>query len=95
MFPHFVDLGNGNSVNNCVKYCREEKFIYAGVQFHTQCFCGNQFPQLPKYPKLNIFQCNLECRGDSSKMCGGHWANNVYETGNKGKKMISKILLLN
>lgn len=94
MFQHYVVLGVGNTVANCIKYCKEQKYIYAGVQHYDWCFCGNQFPKLPHFPKLNIFKCNTPCRGDDSKMCGGVWANNVYETGNKGKKLISKILLL-
>jgi len=61
------------TVEKCVAFCNSLSTTYAGVQFSTQCFCGNSFGA---YGESN--NCNMNCGGDANENCGGTWANSVY-----------------
>ncbi|KAG8845972.1 hypothetical protein FRB96_002198 [Tulasnella sp. 330] len=50
-------------------------YAYAGTEYQTQCFCGNSMTV--STPSTG---CSLTCGGDSSQICGGGWALNVYKT---------------
>ena len=65
----------------CQHYCAGQDFIYSGVQYKTQCFCGNDNPA--DTSKAPASECNLACSGDSTKMCGGSWRMNIYRSGNQ------------
>ncbi|MBJ6725035.1 WSC domain-containing protein [Geomesophilobacter sediminis] len=63
----------------CINYCRDEGFPYAGVQYGSQCFCGNRYGKYGQIPEKN---CKTACAGDSDLDCGGTWANAVYAVAN-------------
>jgi hypothetical protein len=70
---------NGGVINmdnltpsRCMQWCQERRFKYAGVQFSTQCFCGNSYK-----PNL-VTGCNSPCSGDKKQKCGGEYRNMVY-----------------
>lgn len=52
-------------------------YKYAGVQYATQCFCGNEFDQ---YGEVDRSECSATCRGNRNQKCGGTWRNSVYLT---------------
>ena len=52
--------------------------MYAGVQFGSQCFCGNEIPALKAVRPES--ECNMKCKGDLAQKCGGRWRMNVYKT---------------
>merc|ERR1712048_1229307 len=56
---------------------------YAGTQFYKQCFCGNSFG---KYGKA---KCSTKCPGNKG-ICGGGWANSVYQIGGAVSKTAAK-----
>lgn len=86
MLKHHFNFGQPCTIQHCINFCRELGYVYAGVQHFTHCFCGNTLPKnSPKFPKLGEGKCNTPCRGNPSQMCGGTWANSVYETGNESK----------
>lgn len=82
-----IKLGgrNQNSVRNCIEACRQEGYVYAGVEFVYQCFCGNRYPDLVKFPQLNENKCDMNCATGTNIKCGGSWTISVYETGNESK----------
>ena len=51
-------------------------FGYAGLQYASQCFCGDEYD---KYGRFN--NCNMKCAGNENEMCGGAWANQIYRIG--------------
>ena len=65
----------GNSPKACNAYCQGYQF-YA-VEYAKNCFCGNELQYAVKKPEG---ECNMKCRGDSSKQCGGFWRLNLYKT---------------
>jgi WSC domain len=64
------------TVESCVAACKGAGYTYAGVQYGTQCFCGDSYG---KYGSSS--GCNMKCSGNSSETCGGTWANDIYSTG--------------
>ncbi len=57
----------------CMRECARRGYRYAGVQYSSQCFCGNSYG---KYGRAT--NCNMKCTGDKNQTCGGSWANNIY-----------------
>ena len=57
----------------CMRECARRGYRYAGVQYSGYCFCGNSYG---KYGRAA--NCNMRCSGDKSKICGGSWANSIY-----------------
>ncbi len=58
----------------CVSICQGKGFHYAGTQAGSWCFCGNSFGRSGKADN-----CNVKCGGNRDDICGGDWANSVYE----------------
>ncbi|EMT63145.1 WSC domain-containing protein 2 [Fusarium odoratissimum] len=72
--------GRGNNpptVANCVQACSNENFVYAGVEYGGECYCGNSFSD-GSVP-APITDCGMTCNGNSSEYCGGPSRLNVYE----------------
>jgi len=76
-----VNFGNSkyNTPAYCTAKCRSHKYKYAGVQYTTECFCGNTPPDADLI--VADKECSRTCPGDSKKICGGTWRQNVYATG--------------
>ena len=69
-------LKNAMTPYDCVNYCHEHGFAYAGVQWSVECFCGNEIHKDFKIPE---HRCNMTCPGDKTKHCGGSLALSIYE----------------
>ncbi|KAI0390448.1 WSC domain-containing protein [Xylariaceae sp. FL0594] len=66
------------TVDKCVALCKGKGFKYAGVEYRTQCFCGNDIPQ-DRLPKAGLTgNCDLPCAGDATQLCGGAAQVGVY-----------------
>ena len=79
LLPHRTDYAD-NTPQKCISECRKKGFIYAGVEYGVNCFCGNQMP--PDSALLEASECDYRCDGDHSQICGGrNWEMNVYSTG--------------
>ncbi|CAC5398106.1 unnamed protein product [Mytilus coruscus] len=57
------------TVSKCAGYCNRRNFIYSGLEFKTQCFCGNVEPP-SAYDTRSDSGCNMACGGNSSETCG-------------------------
>lgn len=68
-----------NSPKKCIQMCLQSGYLYAGVQYSTECFCGNKEP--PADTKLPDPSCNMKCPAEPKSACGGYYTINVYETG--------------
>merc|ERR1712061_877358 len=60
----------------CGKICKHQGFLFAGVQYGQQCWCGNDAP--PKDKIVDMAECDFRCSGDSTQRCGGAGRKNVY-----------------
>ncbi len=70
----FAIEDHGMTNEKCVSICQGKGFRYAGTQAGRWCFCGNSFGRSGKADN-----CNMKCGGDPNDICGGDWANSVYE----------------
>ena len=59
----------------CLRSCADNGFEYAGLQYGSQCFCGNSHG---RYGRIDSGSCNMPCSGNPGLMCGGTWANSVF-----------------
>ncbi len=44
----------------CINRCRDRGYVYAGLQYSTECFCGNQYTDSAR---VGDEQCNMVCGG--------------------------------
>lgn len=76
ILPFEARNDNQMTIKLCKQLCFEDNnYVYAGVQYRSSCFCGNNKPNTPA-PKS---ECSMTCSGDNTKMCGGSWKMNVYQ----------------
>lgn len=85
MFEKVYFLLEISSVKSCTDLCRAEGFLYAGLQYSADCYCGNNLPNPLSYPKIDDKECNFECTRNKDEKCGGKEAMSIFETGNQGK----------
>ena len=65
------------TIARCVEKCRSQGFRYAGTQYGSQCFCGN------KYTGASSAACDYKCSGNPGEICGGYYANSIYQVGSR------------
>jgi len=59
----------------CFKTCKAKGYKYAGLQWHQQCFCGNEYGS---YGKGDESRANGECNCNNDKKYS-FWGNCVYD----------------
>ena len=75
----YTNFKETNSPKKCIQMCLQSGYLYAGVQYSSECFCGNQEP--PAEAKLPDPNCNMKCPAEPKSACGGYFTINIYETG--------------
>ena len=68
----------GCSIEQCIKKCKDLKYVYAGLQYTDHCFCGNSYEM---YGAANETTCSSPCNDGTNRKCGGPWRNSVYRAG--------------
>jgi len=63
------------TAKQCQRLCADQGFSYAGLQDGSWCFCGNSYGRY----KTGAATCTTKCAGDEKQICGGKWANSVWE----------------
>lgn len=69
-------LAGSLTVESCVAACQSQSFTIAGLEYAQECWCGNEI----KSPGAPTSQsaCNQACVGDSTEVCGGPNALQMY-----------------
>ncbi|KAI7500184.1 WSC-domain-containing protein [Hortaea werneckii] len=71
--PRTIDYmaydSNSNTVEKCTQTCADKGYSIAGIEFGSQCFCGNALG----YAATQVIDssCQTPCPGNSSEICGG------------------------
>lgn len=68
------------TVESCIQECESQGYLYAGMEYSSQCFCGNSIPS--SVTPTAFGQCNMPCAGNSSEICGGGNLLSLYKTCN-------------
>ncbi|KAJ6452289.1 WSC domain-containing protein [Mycena sanguinolenta] len=64
------------TVESCISACQAGNFSYAGLEYSSECWCGNTHPSAP----ADKGSCNMACPGNKTEICGGKYALNVFQT---------------
>jgi hypothetical protein len=64
----------GMTAQMCTETCSSKGFPFAGTQYATWCFCGTSYGKSGKADN-----CDMKCGGAENEICGGTWANSVYQ----------------
>ncbi|KAF9419020.1 hypothetical protein HW555_004347 [Spodoptera exigua] len=75
----YGNYANTNSPSSCLDICIQAGFMYAGVQYASECFCGENLPQASAAVAEHL--CDMKCPGNVTQHCGGYFTMNIYETG--------------
>ncbi|KAH6722002.1 WSC domain-containing protein [Leptodontidium sp. MPI-SDFR-AT-0119] len=59
---------NDNTATKCQAACQAAGYLYAGVEFIWECYCGNEI-RPPGVQGLDT-SCNTNCAGDGKQTCG-------------------------
>lgn len=57
---------NGMCIDGCSS--ATQNWIFAGTQYHRECWCGNKIPAL----RVGDEDCNFDCSGNGTQICGGN-----------------------
>ncbi|PAA60591.1 hypothetical protein BOX15_Mlig004080g1, partial [Macrostomum lignano] len=66
------------TVGKCYNLCRKLKYRFFGVQYASQCWCGNHYG---RYGLRDKNECRMQCSGDKTTYCGAGWRNDIFTTG--------------
>ncbi|KAH8750535.1 WSC domain-containing protein [Diaporthe sp. PMI_573] len=62
--------------NKCLVLCSYSNYKYAGLQYGSECWCGNTLDPLSKLTDPS--KCATPCGGNSSETCGGSLTMQLY-----------------
>ncbi|KAF5021795.1 hypothetical protein F66182_6170 [Fusarium sp. NRRL 66182] len=65
------------TVSDCVQACSDDNFLYAGIEYGGECYCGDGFTDGSVPAALT--DCGMLCNGNASEYCGGPNRLNVYQ----------------
>ncbi|CAD5222825.1 unnamed protein product [Bursaphelenchus okinawaensis] len=76
------DLKKSNSIEKCAQFCFRIGARLAGVEYGSECFCGNDIDIIDLKPDANSSICEeYRCPGNEKQFCGGFNAISLYSTG--------------
>ncbi|KAM0714477.1 hypothetical protein Q7P37_010264 [Cladosporium fusiforme] len=79
-FPNQVyEDTKGNTIDKCTSTCVSKGFSIAGLEFGSQCYCGNAMTS--GAVKVIESSCKTPCAGNSSQSCGGTSRLSVFSNG--------------
>uniref|UniRef100_A0A8C9VPG6 WSC domain containing 2 n=2 Tax=Scleropages formosus TaxID=113540 RepID=A0A8C9VPG6_SCLFO len=62
------------TIFRCQDNCAERGYLYAGLEFGAECYCGHKI----QAPSASERECSMECKGERSNVCGGANRLSVY-----------------
>ncbi len=68
-------LGNNMTIESCIATANSYGYTFAGVQYYGECWAGNALG----YNPLPASSCNTPCAANTNEMCGGTWANSIFQ----------------
>ncbi|XP_048640847.1 WSC domain-containing protein 2 [Marmota marmota marmota] len=62
------------TVFRCQDNCAERGYLYAGLEFGAECYCGHKI----QAANVSEAECDMECKGERGSVCGGANRLSVY-----------------
>ncbi|KAL7273681.1 hypothetical protein RUND412_003453 [Rhizina undulata] len=63
------------TVPKCVDYCIDKGFSYAGLEYASECYCGDSVASERQIPS----KCLMPCAGNSTQICGDSLRLSLYK----------------
>ncbi|XP_061879962.1 kremen protein 1-like [Entelurus aequoreus] len=74
-----TETSNKLTIQNCISFCRKQRYKLAGMESGYACFCGNEV-DLQDHDESPGMECNHVCFGDHTQPCGGDGWVIVFDT---------------
>ncbi len=87
--PKYTDP-TGMCVEDCIRFCEDKHFQYAGVEYAQECYCGRNLSFGSK--AIDAGQCDTGCKGNSTQLCGGWGKVSVYQRGGKYRRSAGRLV---
>ncbi|XP_021112976.1 WSC domain-containing protein 2 isoform X2 [Heterocephalus glaber] len=62
------------TIFRCQDNCAERGYLYAGLEFGAECYCGHKI----QASNASEAECDMECKGERGGVCGGARRLSVY-----------------
>ncbi|KAJ7709550.1 glycoside hydrolase superfamily [Mycena rosella] len=62
----------------CISTCSTKGYIYAGLQYADECWCGNSLANNLGVPTA-ASQCNMPCKGNANQICGAGYRLTLFK----------------
>uniref|UniRef100_A0A4W6E6N3 Kringle-containing protein marking the eye and the nose n=1 Tax=Lates calcarifer TaxID=8187 RepID=A0A4W6E6N3_LATCA len=73
------ETSNKLTIQNCISFCRKQRYKLAGMESGYACFCGNEV-DLHDHGESPSMECNHVCFGDHTQPCGGDGWVIIFDT---------------
>uniref|UniRef100_G3PP24 Kringle-containing protein marking the eye and the nose n=1 Tax=Gasterosteus aculeatus aculeatus TaxID=481459 RepID=G3PP24_GASAC len=73
------ETSNKLTIQNCISFCRKQRYKLAGMESGYACFCGNEVDQRD-HGESPSMECNHVCFGDHTQPCGGDGWVIIFDT---------------
>lgn len=73
-------MSDSMTVEKCLSFCKNKGLNYAGLEYATQCYCGDSLASSLKPTAGVLGNCFSPCAGNSSQYCGGSNRLSIYYT---------------
>lgn len=80
VMPFQLPDNSSLTVESCVQSCYGQGYSVAGMEYSTQCFCGNAIYSGGTLASSDT-DCNMPCGGNAKEMCGAGNRLSVYSNG--------------
>lgn len=71
--------GNSMTVEKCIDFCKSKNMQFAGLEYSSECFCGNSVATDRAPVKGLAGNCLMKCPGNKDQVCGGAAAISLYQ----------------
>jgi len=76
----FRTADNDMTIEMCIEKCVSKGYSYVGLQYSTECYCGDSIAA----DRKGDYLCAMPCAGDASEICGDGQRLSVYKEGLDG-----------
>ncbi|XP_055017996.1 kremen protein 1 isoform X1 [Boleophthalmus pectinirostris] len=73
------ETSNKLTIQNCISFCRKQRYKLAGMESGYACFCGNEV-ELQESGESPGMECNHVCFGNHNQPCGGDGWVIIFDT---------------
>lgn len=78
--------GQTMTVESCVASCKAAGYVVAGMEYASECYCGNGLTNGGKLADADT-QCNTNCAGNAAEKCGDANRMSIYSNAALGTQV--------